>query len=316
MHGIWWSDRPSCSNWYSKTGICFTTRQYMAQKLTNSSLNAFLIREWRIRLWVLDSDEGKCWSAVTFKLLNRLWRVCPGQHFANNSIYIAVASILSVFDITHSRDHDGKEIPVEAAFKSGFFSWVLRSLTWDISDVFFIFRGPEPFDCAITPRSDTARKLLSQDTTSAAVIRQWGDIGKSTGSEMLRERDGVKEPVSCQSTSLQGCILCSECSYITSSILCFIFISNRTLDVIRLWLSVSDIQYSREGYWSRLQCAWQTSSIKCFSWALHPLSEGDQSVFHNWVPWHGMCIGIQARLWLCTFNISRWNSPALSHWRI
>ena len=28
-----------------KTGICFTTRQYMARKLTNSSPNAFLIRE-------------------------------------------------------------------------------------------------------------------------------------------------------------------------------------------------------------------------------------------------------------------------------
>lgn len=49
-------------------------------------------------------------------------RVCPGRFFANNYLFIAVASILSVFDITHSKDRNGKVIPVPCAFESGLFS--------------------------------------------------------------------------------------------------------------------------------------------------------------------------------------------------
>ncbi|KAF8525402.1 cytochrome P450, partial [Gautieria morchelliformis] len=69
-------------------------------------------------------------------------RVCPGRTFAQNSIFIAVASILSVFDITAARDSRGNEIPAQAAFQSGFLS------------------APVPFGCTITPRSAAAKKLF------------------------------------------------------------------------------------------------------------------------------------------------------------
>jgi cytochrome P450 len=59
---------------------------------------------------------------LTCNFLIMLVRICPGRYLADNSIYIAVASILSAFDITSSRDDKGKEIPVRAAFRSGFFS--------------------------------------------------------------------------------------------------------------------------------------------------------------------------------------------------
>lgn len=37
---------------------------------------------------------------------------------ATNSIYIAVASILKVFDISHARDKSGKEIPIEFSYST------------------------------------------------------------------------------------------------------------------------------------------------------------------------------------------------------
>ncbi|KAF8513291.1 cytochrome P450 [Gautieria morchelliformis] len=49
------------------------------------------------------------------------WRICPGRYMANNSMFIAVASILHVSDIAPARDSSGKEIPINKAFTSGFF---------------------------------------------------------------------------------------------------------------------------------------------------------------------------------------------------
>ncbi|KAF8490208.1 cytochrome P450 [Gautieria morchelliformis] len=72
-------------------------------------------------------------------------RVCPGRHLADNSVFIAVASILKVFDITPARDcSTGEEIPVSKAFTSGLFSY------------------PEPFICSIRPRSDASEALVFQ----------------------------------------------------------------------------------------------------------------------------------------------------------
>ncbi|KAF8576950.1 cytochrome P450, partial [Ramaria rubella] len=37
-------------------------------------------------------------------------RICPGRHFADNTIFIAIASTLKSFQITPARDSTGKEI--------------------------------------------------------------------------------------------------------------------------------------------------------------------------------------------------------------
>ncbi|KAF8511387.1 cytochrome P450 [Gautieria morchelliformis] len=72
-------------------------------------------------------------------------RICPGRHLADNSMFITVASILKVFDITPAKDSStGEEIPVREAFTSGFFS------------------HPEPFICSIWPRSDASEALIFQ----------------------------------------------------------------------------------------------------------------------------------------------------------
>ncbi len=44
-------------------------------------------------------------------------RICPGMFFALNSIFIGIASMLYVFDITKSRNADGEEIMPEVDFR-------------------------------------------------------------------------------------------------------------------------------------------------------------------------------------------------------
>ncbi|KAI8992762.1 cytochrome P450 [Trametes punicea] len=63
-------------------------------------------------------------------------RICPGQAFADASIYLAVANIIALFDIRKVVDEAGYEITPPAEFISGFTS------------------QPAPFVCQIRPRSE------------------------------------------------------------------------------------------------------------------------------------------------------------------
>lgn len=44
-------------------------------------------------------------------------RICPGMFFAMNSIFIGIATMLYVFDITKSKDEHGHEIVPEVDFR-------------------------------------------------------------------------------------------------------------------------------------------------------------------------------------------------------
>ena len=44
-------------------------------------------------------------------------RICPGQHFAQSSVFITVASVLATFDIKRKVDAEGKEVVPPAAFR-------------------------------------------------------------------------------------------------------------------------------------------------------------------------------------------------------
>ncbi|KAH8116168.1 cytochrome P450 [Phellopilus nigrolimitatus] len=70
-------------------------------------------------------------------------RICPGMHLAENSIFIAVATMLSVFDISKSKDSNGIIIEPEVDY-SGFIS------------------HPKPFLCDIRPRSAETAELIRQ----------------------------------------------------------------------------------------------------------------------------------------------------------
>ncbi|KDQ25158.1 hypothetical protein PLEOSDRAFT_1057573 [Pleurotus ostreatus PC15] len=69
-------------------------------------------------------------------------RICPGRFFALDSLAISVASILSCFDITKAKDARGRDIEQDIQWEGGFTRHII------------------PFECAITPRSAEAAKLV------------------------------------------------------------------------------------------------------------------------------------------------------------
>ncbi|KAJ3533646.1 hypothetical protein NMY22_g7251 [Coprinellus aureogranulatus] len=70
-------------------------------------------------------------------------RICPGRHMALSMMYMGIASILSVFDISKVLDKDGNPITPSGEFTSSLIS------------------RPVPFECAITPRSIEAERCLT-----------------------------------------------------------------------------------------------------------------------------------------------------------
>ncbi|KAI0763625.1 cytochrome P450 [Trametes elegans] len=69
-------------------------------------------------------------------------RVCPGRHFARSALFIAVASVLHVFDVSLPVDENGEEIQVNYRPSGGLVSF------------------PEDCRCTIKPRSAEAEALI------------------------------------------------------------------------------------------------------------------------------------------------------------
>ncbi|TFK83549.1 cytochrome P450 [Polyporus arcularius HHB13444] len=73
-------------------------------------------------------------------------RVCPGRHFADASLFITLAMILHVFNITPPLDTDGREIPMNLKMTDSIVSF------------------PEDCRCTIKARSARARQLILANT--------------------------------------------------------------------------------------------------------------------------------------------------------
>jgi len=73
-------------------------------------------------------------------------RICAGRHLADASVWIAVASLLAVFDITTATDEHGRAIDVSYAMnpRPG------------------LFLHPQQFACSIRPRSQEVEALVRQ----------------------------------------------------------------------------------------------------------------------------------------------------------
>lgn len=94
-------------------------------------------------------------------MLNRLkelfCRRCPGRHFAEDSVWLVMASVLAEFDITYAKDKDGKDIIPAEKFISSLVRWVLSLfrlrilLNLTVND----FSRPEPFEAHFSPRHNT-----------------------------------------------------------------------------------------------------------------------------------------------------------------
>ena len=59
-------------------------------------------------------------------LINAFDRACPGRQLAEASLFISIASLAAVFDISLAKDADGQEVPVSSEFTSGFVRSVYR----------------------------------------------------------------------------------------------------------------------------------------------------------------------------------------------
>ncbi|KAI0333733.1 cytochrome P450 [Cubamyces sp. BRFM 1775] len=81
-------------------------------------------------------------------------RICPGRHLAIPSLFINIASILHVFDISPPLDDNGKPIPIEYTETHG-----LQS-------------RPENLRCVMKPRSSAAEALIREAQRTAALTAE------------------------------------------------------------------------------------------------------------------------------------------------
>ncbi|KAL5520726.1 hypothetical protein ACEPAF_2728 [Sanghuangporus sanghuang] len=88
-------------------------------------------------------------NKMAFGFGRRNIRICPGRFFAENSIYIGIASILAMFNIQKAINDCG--IPIIP----------LEEYTSTLA------RHPKPFKCNITPRSEVAAAVVREAASSA-----------------------------------------------------------------------------------------------------------------------------------------------------
>lgn len=62
-------------------------------------------------------------SQLCLQLSGPSHRICPGMFFAMNSIFIGIATMLYVFDISKAKDDQGKDVQPEVDFR-GFIRYV------------------------------------------------------------------------------------------------------------------------------------------------------------------------------------------------
>ena len=92
----------------------------MARDLNVSNQSVFLCLGLISRLFTLDLDEGTSIShSFPITIIQFSARICPGRYFADKTIFIAVASILHVFTISHATDANGDNILLDGEFTRG-----------------------------------------------------------------------------------------------------------------------------------------------------------------------------------------------------
>ncbi|KAF9078787.1 cytochrome P450 2 Le.CYP2 [Rhodocollybia butyracea] len=69
-------------------------------------------------------------------------RVCVGRYMADNTVWLAIASVLATLDLRKAKDDEGNEINIPGKYTRTF------------------LRHPEPYQSSITPRDVQARELI------------------------------------------------------------------------------------------------------------------------------------------------------------
>ncbi|KAF9533273.1 cytochrome P450 [Crepidotus variabilis] len=69
-------------------------------------------------------------------------RVCPGRYLASATVWLSIATVLCCFNISKKKDSNGEEISIDTDYTGG------------------VAIHPLPFQCSITPRSESAKALI------------------------------------------------------------------------------------------------------------------------------------------------------------
>ncbi|KIJ10810.1 hypothetical protein PAXINDRAFT_16208 [Paxillus involutus ATCC 200175] len=72
------------------------------------------------------------------------WRVCPGRHTADASLWTTIATMLATLEFTLAKDPEGNEIMFEPKYVNG------------------ITHQPAIFPCRISPRSHVSKASLER----------------------------------------------------------------------------------------------------------------------------------------------------------
>ncbi|KAJ3995888.1 cytochrome P450 1 [Lentinula boryana] len=95
----------------------------------------------------LDSPTGPFTSINNIIAFGFGRRVCAGRYMADNTVWLAVASVLATLTLGKAKDEKGTEIDVPGEYTTG------------------MFRHPKPYQASITPRNQNAKKLIFATTS-------------------------------------------------------------------------------------------------------------------------------------------------------
>ena len=91
-------------------------------------------------------------------------RVCAGKRFAEQTLFIAVVSLLATFKVTKAKDETGKDIDPVFEVPNSALRFVLLRAPSRHQFAFIDDVGssslPKPFTFTITPRSDKVKEMI------------------------------------------------------------------------------------------------------------------------------------------------------------
>lgn len=114
------------------------------------------------------ADGASLWLFTNCIYLKRGYSICAGVHYAETMFFISMARILSTFDVTKAKDKHGAEITPEIKFNSSIVRYVKqRAVTFPETEfALTLSRETLNFECAINPRSETAKSLVMAGISS------------------------------------------------------------------------------------------------------------------------------------------------------
>jgi hypothetical protein len=90
--------------------------------------------------------------------VEKLASACAGKSMALDTIWMAIASVLSVYNITKAVGDNGDVITPQVKLKPGTI-WYVATIAERVRP-YILSSHPAPFECVIEPRSATALALI------------------------------------------------------------------------------------------------------------------------------------------------------------